>query len=555
MIKGSYPNFSMNILLRYSSKILIVLIFILSLFIAVFDGFGIGLIVPLLNTEANELHFKIDNNKFGILSDFQIDFTLGMSQGILLVVAIFLVKGILRFSLNFLRVKMRSFFINRLRLDLFKAIYGLNHRSFNDLTSDTLYSLLNNEVQKLFSAFDAYFKSWSGAIQVFAYFMLAIFLYAKFTIMLLMSSVLVLLFYRRIYFLTKSASSNITNHHGTLSKVINTFIYNWEYFKINNDFDNPNREFNTISKKIEQEYERIGWLQSFAISSREFLSLAVVLFIVFIEVVYFKQDIKSTIVPLVLLYRIMGNSVIIQNSWNSYLMSFGSIKKITDFLENYPSQSEVKLMAHQDSLTNIVFNEVAFKYDGSQEYVVNNINFSINRGELLLLKGASGSGKTTILRLLTGLLMPLKGEILFDGKVKSISDFEIFRNHITYMSSRHFILGGELEQLFAEFNSSLNLNNEVNRITHHINLKHLFNGATAPKESQLSAGELQRINIIRTLLNKAEIWILDEPTSQLDFATTKLVVNEVNRLKVNSIVIVISHGIEFDSVADKIIQL
>jgi ABC-type transport system involved in cytochrome bd biosynthesis fused ATPase/permease subunit len=151
--------------------------------------------------------------------------------------------------------------------------------------------------------------------------------------------------------------------------------------------------------------------------------------------------------------------------------------------------------------------------------------------------------------------MPLKGEILFDGKVKSISDFEIFRNHITYMSSRHFILGGELEQLFAEFNSSLNLNNEVNRITHHINLKHLFNGATAPKESQLSAGELQRINIIRTLLNKAEIWILDEPTSQLDFATTKLVVNEVNRLKVNSIVIVISHGIEFDSVADKIIQL
>lgn len=549
--------FKPNILVKYSRRKSVFIILLLSLLIAIFDGFGIGIIVPLLNSNGNDLHYSFGNSSVGLLSRFNLDFNLELREAIVFVVVVFLLKAIMRFSLNFIRIQMRSYFIKSIRQRIYTSVFNLEFSTFHDLSSDSLYSLLNNEVQKLFGAFDSYFKSWSGVIQVASYFILAILLYTKFTLLILICSFFVFIVYRKIYSLTKNSSANIAQLQGRLSKTISNFIYNWEYFKINGNFTDPNKEFNDVSKDVEVEYEKMGRLQSFAMSSREFLSLSVVLFVVFIEVVYFGLEIKSTILPLLLLYRIMGNSVIIQNSWNSFLMSFGSVKLITDFLETHASHkkpTEVRNAVFQ--FDKIVFEDVCFSYPNSNKIILHNINLTFNRGELHVIKGQSGKGKSTLIRLFVGLIQPINGHIMFDGIQPSEDDFNSLRMATSYSGGRYFLFSGELKYYHSCFHSDEKNEFGINSISSNLNIQNLFQlSETHPLESQLSAGELQRVNLMRSLLTDSDVWIFDEPSSQLDTDSTKLVLNEINKLKKDKFVIVITHDNEFDEVADRVTEL
>jgi len=152
----------------------------------------------------------------------------------------------------------------------------------------------------------------------------------------------------------------------------------------------------------------------------------------------------------------------------------------------------------------------------------NHLNFSLQEGELLLVQGANGSGKTSLLRLVCGLMAPEFGEVLWRGeKIGAVR--ESYHAEMAYFG--HAPAVKEDLSAFENLDFACRLagipvsRDEVKGALGHLGLGHCLN---LPAKS-LSQGQRRRVALSRLLLAKARLWILDEPLTALDQAALKLV--------------------------------
>jgi len=165
----------------------------------------------------------------------------------------------------------------------------------------------------------------------------------------------------------------------------------------------------------------------------------------------------------------------------------------------------------------------------SDNFVLQDFSFSIQKTEKVIITGRSGIGKSTIFKLLLGFVKPDKGEIWFEGKVLDEKSIWDFRKKIVYISQDLNIGTGKVHQLFED-TLSLKTNaewkteslNTVNELLSQFELnKTIFDMSL----EDLSGGEKQRVAIINGLLLKRDIFLLDEVTSALDKSLKKKVID------------------------------
>lgn len=201
--------------------------------------------------------------------------------------------------------------------------------------------------------------------------------------------------------------------------------------------------------------------------------------------------------------------------------------------------------------------EISEKYqaDNGEIDAINNISFSISKGEFVSIVGPSGCGKSTLLSIIAGLLKPSKGEVYIYGqKINGIN------NKIGYMLQKdnlldfrtiykNVILGLEIKNLLNQENIDY-----VNKLLKTYDLYEFKD----KYPSQLSGGMRQRAALIRTLAIKPDILLLDEAFSALDYQTRLEVTDDVYKIIKNEkkTVIMVTHDIpESISMSDKIIVL
>jgi len=179
---------------------------------------------------------------------------------------------------------------------------------------------------------------------------------------------------------------------------------------------------------------------------------------------------------------------------------------------------------------------VSKTFQNEKESSVDNISLSIQRGECLVLIGASGGGKTTLLKLLNGLEEPTSGTILINGKdIKSYRILELRRSFFGYVFQK---IG-----LFPHMTIKENLNivlklakkaqeyreKRIHELLEFMHLDPLVYLDRYP--SQLSGGEQQRVGVARALATDSECLLMDEPFGSLDAVTRSELQNEILRLK------------------------
>ncbi|MDK2564113.1 amino acid ABC transporter ATP-binding protein [Romboutsia sedimentorum] len=193
--------------------------------------------------------------------------------------------------------------------------------------------------------------------------------------------------------------------------------------------------------------------------------------------------------------------------------------------------------------------------------VLNNISFELNKGEIGVLLGKSGAGKTTILRCINGLENFDSGQIIVDGKIIDTSK-DIYK------------LRGKVGMVFQNFNLFPHLNVLENIIQSPVNIfkikkqeaiksaKELLKLVDLENKidsypCELSGGQQQRVAIARACALMPKVLCFDEPTSALDKDTIKNVVNIMNKLKSNGMtILIITHDVDFaNEVCDKIINI
>ena len=176
------------------------------------------------------------------------------------------------------------------------------------------------------------------------------------------------------------------------------------------------------------------------------------------------------------------------------------------------------------------------------------LNFSLQQGELLYLRGSNGSGKTSLLRTICGLMAPADGQVFWKGK-DIHSEREEYNRELTYLGHLNGIKGelSAIENLnFA--NSLSGIKKSENEILHALERLGLAGREDLPTKV-LSQGQKRRVALARLLLTDSTIWILDEPFTALDVHAVELLSDLiVNHVKSDGMAILTTHQtVEIDS--------
>lgn len=204
-------------------------------------------------------------------------------------------------------------------------------------------------------------------------------------------------------------------------------------------------------------------------------------------------------------------------------------------------------------------------YRMGEEKIValDNINFTIAKGEFCCLLGTSGSGKSTLLNLLAGLEKPTKGQIVIKNThVEKLNERQLAkfrRDNVGFVFQSYNLL----PMLSALENVSLPLTFKgVPRVIRNKRSKEMLKSVglgdrLKHKPSQMSGGQQQRVSIARAFIGKPEIVFADEPTGNLDSKTTKEVMDLITSMarKNKQTLIIVTHDIEIASYTDKIIYI
>lgn len=209
----------------------------------------------------------------------------------------------------------------------------------------------------------------------------------------------------------------------------------------------------------------------------------------------------------------------------------------------------------------IEFQKIRFKYTSSPRYAIDGLDMTIKEGQLIGLVGKSGSGKSTIAKLLQALYLPQEGIIRVDGIDIREFDIEHLRREMSVVLQDSFLLRGTIRENIAAARPSASMEDIINAAryagaTEFIEqLPQSYDTLIEENAANLSGGQRQRIAIARALISKPKILIFDEATSALDPETESVVMQSLSEIAKDRTVLIISHRLATLTRCDKIAYL
>jgi len=237
-------------------------------------------------------------------------------------------------------------------------------------------------------------------------------------------------------------------------------------------------------------------------------------------------------------------------SYQDTLVSYSRLKDIRDQDEEHNGQQLI------NEIDVLEINNVSFSYEKGKK-VIEDFSYTFKKGKIYCLLGNNGTGKTTLIDIIAGLRYDYRGDIYINNlEIKKVDMYSVRKNLIGVVEQEPVLLKDSLRNnlTFAidEYSEEmLNYYCEKFGIYSLIDDEERDEGESA----NTSGGEKQKISLIRTLLKDPDLIILDEPSSALDKQSIVVLNNILNNLKLNKIIIIITHNKEVIDFADEIISL
>jgi ABC-type multidrug transport system fused ATPase/permease subunit len=383
----------------------------------------------------------------------------------------------------------------------------------------------------------------------------------NFFILLLTSSILSIIFYIKII-KTKVlilANSRIKNENYLIKVILEAFqaikdikIYNKEKDYLNNFI------------KTGKEISRVGILQSlyniFPVIFFEFFSLLVIV-VLFIILLLLNKD-KNTIFFILSFLAVFSFRAL--PCFTRIIVALQTLlfNKQSCFNVIQNTNKILLLKKNRDKIKNL--NQISFKglkISYKKRNVLNNISAVFNRGKITGIIGNSGSGKSTIVNYLSGLIASESGRFYINKKINKISNLS---GRASVIAKDSYLIDDTIENNIVFKNNDKKIN--VNKLNQVIKISCLFDlikslpfGIKTPigeRGIKFSEGQKQRISIARALYNDNDIIIFDEATSSLDKDTENSFLKSLINLKKNKIIIFISHDIKIvNKISDAVYQI
>ncbi|HEY2713119.1 MAG TPA: peptidase domain-containing ABC transporter [Chthoniobacterales bacterium] len=250
--------------------------------------------------------------------------------------------------------------------------------------------------------------------------------------------------------------------------------------------------------------------------------------------------------------------------WDNMQFANVLLNRLNDIFEQEPEQGRdrSRLVPVHSLEGRIQLRGVSFKYGGPEApNILTDINLDIAPGRMIAFVGRSGCGKTTLIKLIAGLLEPTEGTILFDNTDLKTLNYRDVRRHIGMVLQENHIFNESIAQNIAFGDSQLDLDRVLaaaqTAAAHDFIMRLPLGYETRIGESglSLSGGQKQRIAIARALYNNPPILIFDEATSALDTESERAIQDNLSRLTAGRTTIVIAHRLSTIREADSIVVL
>ena len=275
-------------------------------------------------------------------------------------------------------------------------------------------------------------------------------------------------------------------------------------------------------------------------------------------------DLKD-IIPMITI--IVAGLVKILPSTNKILSSIQRLRSnratVQDLLIEMKKFKNIKNNSNvfKDFLDKIEIQNLDFSYNEANP-ILKNVNLIIKKNTIQGIKGKSGSGKTTLLNLISGFLNPKNGKILIDNKIIS-ENVSNWQSLISYIPQKIFIIDDTIEKNIC-FNREENEIDykRLNKILDIVKLKDFINESKnglktiiGERGANISAGQAQRVGLARALYKNAKLLILDESTSALDEKTENEILLDIDKIKKNCTIVLVSHSSKVLSFCENIFEI
>lgn len=495
----------------------------------------------------------------------QLRVNLEIHQYIWVFIAILLLQGIMSFfRVNFFAIVTENA-LAKIRIDVYNKLLSQPLVFFEKRRVGEIVSRLSADVEKLQQAYSVTLAEFIRQLITFLVGVVVLFLFSvKLTLVMLavfpLVIILALIFGRIIKKMSKQRQDYLAETNVIVDETFQSFIavkaFVNEYFELNRYTGKIN---NLV--KVALRFARAKGLFFTFIITCLFGALFFILWMGGLQVYNGNLDVEELTAFIFYAMVIGGAIASLGSQYTEILSALGATERIKEILD---TDKELNIVAENIKPINfakeIQFKKVSFSYPTREDVeVLKSISFTVKKGQKIALVGSSGSGKSTIVKLLNRFYETSKGEITIDSI--DINNFEVkaLRKIIGIVPQEVILFGGSILEniqygnINASFEQVVEVAKQANAYDFIQNFPDKFDTLVGERGVQLSGGQKQRIAIARALLKNPDILILDEATSSLDASSEKQVQDALEHLMLNRTTFIIAHRLSTVRNADNIL--
>ena len=448
-----------------------------------------------------------------------------------------------------------------LRVNMFSKLIRLPKSYFDKHTTGETLSKLTFDVEQISAAASTIWLEFIKSS--FTVIILTGYLFYKSFLLSLILLILLPLVYLAVKLSTsriRKGSIKVQESMGKMTHLLDENISGNDLIKIYNAEDSEKNKFFNIINTIRQQRFKVdlaGGLNTSIVNALIGLSLACVVYFSSTFLVMSAGDFLAYFTAMGMLVKPAKTLININKPLQQAIVAG---KSVFDLIDETPEDNSSN--QPMNAVTgDIRYEKVSFSYD-NEKSSLNQINLTISNGETIALVGSTGSGKTTLVNLLTRFYSPTSGKITINNKDINEFDLVSYRSNFSYVDqnvrlfndsiSGNIAFGQKDKMSLETITNAAKISNSNEFIE---KLDNKYDSEIGEDGVTLSGGQRQRLSIARAIAKDSPILILDEATSALDSATEKLVQSAINKMQKGRTTIIIAHRLSTIKNADRIIVL